>query len=60
MTDQFQQFSYVREVITNMTGSEQAANDILSKAFFLISVGSNDFFDYLKKPNNVSTGVLGD
>ncbi|GKV44159.1 hypothetical protein SLEP1_g51367 [Rubroshorea leprosula] len=39
-----QQFSYVREVITNMTGSEQATS---SKAFFLISVGSNHLFDYL-------------
>ncbi|MBA0686578.1 hypothetical protein Goari_014176 [Gossypium aridum] len=47
MGDQIQQFSTVRSNITNMTASDAATDAILSKAFFLISVGSNDIFEYL-------------
>ncbi|KAL4376138.1 hypothetical protein GQ457_02G013310 [Hibiscus cannabinus] len=50
--DQIKQFSTVRSNITRMTGSEEATENILSKAFFLIStgVGSNDIFEYLLNP----------
>ncbi|XVE82411.1 hypothetical protein DITRI_Ditri16bG0002400 [Diplodiscus trichospermus] len=45
--DQIQQFSTIRSNITNMTGSEAQTDIILSKAFFLISIGSNDMLEYL-------------
>ncbi|KAK8673336.1 hypothetical protein V6N13_111679 [Hibiscus sabdariffa] len=50
--DPIKQFSTVRSNITPMTGSEEATENILSKAFFLIStgVGSNDIFEYLLNP----------
>ncbi|XP_021274922.1 GDSL esterase/lipase At5g33370-like [Herrania umbratica] len=47
MEQQIQQFSTVRSNITNMTGSDAATDRILSKAFFLISIGSNDILEYL-------------
>lgn len=47
MGDQIQQFSTVRSNITKMTGSDAATDAIISKAFFLISVGSNDIFEYM-------------
>ncbi|KAK8607416.1 hypothetical protein V6N13_053153 [Hibiscus sabdariffa] len=50
LEDQIKQFSTVRSNITNMTGSEEASDTILSKAFFLISIGSNDIFEYLLNP----------
>ncbi|KAK8716855.1 hypothetical protein V6N13_044150 [Hibiscus sabdariffa] len=50
LEDQIKQFSTVRSNITHMTGSEEATDNILSKAFFLISTGSNDIFEYLLNP----------
>ncbi|KAG8497653.1 hypothetical protein CXB51_008899 [Gossypium anomalum] len=47
LEEQIQQFSTIRSNITNMTGSEEATDKILSKAFILISIGSNDMFEYL-------------
>ncbi|XVF15990.1 hypothetical protein REPUB_Repub09cG0203600 [Reevesia pubescens] len=47
LEDQIQQFSTVRSNITNMTGSDAETDRLLSEAFFLISVGSNDIFEYL-------------
>ncbi|GMI66094.1 CUTIN SYNTHASE2 [Hibiscus trionum] len=47
LEEQIQQFSSVRSNITNMTGSDAQTDAILSKAFFLISIGSNDIFEYL-------------
>lgn len=47
LEEQIQQFSTVRSNITNMTGSEAATDSIISKAFFLISIGSNDIFEHL-------------
>ncbi|KAK9034881.1 hypothetical protein V6N11_076936 [Hibiscus sabdariffa] len=47
LEEQIQQFSTVRSNITNMTGSDAQTDAILSKAFFLISIGSNDMFEYL-------------
>ncbi|XP_017975513.1 PREDICTED: GDSL esterase/lipase At5g33370 [Theobroma cacao] len=47
LEDQIKQFSTVRSNITNMTGSDAATDRILSKAFFLISIGSNDILEYL-------------
>ncbi|XWS45622.1 hypothetical protein CRYUN_Cryun15aG0152300 [Craigia yunnanensis] len=47
LEEQIQQFSTIRSNITNMTGSEAETDSILSKAFFLISIGSNDIFEYL-------------
>ncbi|KAE8655010.1 UPF0548 protein [Hibiscus syriacus] len=47
LEEQIQQFSTVRSNITNMTGSDAQTDAILSKAFFLISIGSNDIFEYL-------------
>ncbi|GMI86322.1 CUTIN SYNTHASE2 [Hibiscus trionum] len=50
LEDQIKQFSTVRSNITNMTCSDKATDTILSKAFFLISIGSNDIFEYLLNP----------
>ncbi|KAL4363621.1 hypothetical protein GQ457_04G023170 [Hibiscus cannabinus] len=47
LEEQIQQFSTVRSNITNMTGSDAQTDAILLKAFFLISIGSNDMFEYL-------------
>ncbi|XWS33922.1 hypothetical protein CRYUN_Cryun22dG0124600 [Craigia yunnanensis] len=47
LEEQIQQFSTIRSNITYMTRSEVATDSILSKAFFLISIGSNDIFEYL-------------
>ncbi|XP_022741821.1 GDSL esterase/lipase At5g33370-like [Durio zibethinus] len=47
LEEQIQQFSTIRSNITNMTGSDAVTDSILSKAFFLISIGSNDIFEYL-------------
>ncbi|XVF59867.1 hypothetical protein PTKIN_Ptkin07bG0310200 [Pterospermum kingtungense] len=47
LEEQIQQFSTIRSNITNMTGSEAATDSILSKAFFLISIGSNDITEYV-------------
>ncbi|MBA0701360.1 hypothetical protein Goari_000094 [Gossypium aridum] len=47
LEEQIQQFSTIRSNITNMTGCEEATDKILSKAFILISIGSNDMFEYL-------------
>ncbi|KAE8654795.1 UPF0548 protein [Hibiscus syriacus] len=47
LEEQIQQFSTVRSNITNMTGSDAQTDAILSKAFFLLSIGSNDIFEYL-------------
>ncbi|KAE8710096.1 UPF0548 protein [Hibiscus syriacus] len=50
LEDQIKQFSAISSNITNMTGSEEATDMILSKAFFLISIGSNDILEYLLNP----------
>ncbi|KAE8707194.1 UPF0548 protein [Hibiscus syriacus] len=50
LEDQIKQFSTVRSNITNKTGNEEATGRILSKAFFLISIGSNDILEYLLNP----------
>ncbi|KAE8695326.1 UPF0548 protein [Hibiscus syriacus] len=47
LEEQIRQFSSVRSNITNMTGSDARTDAILSKALFLISIGSNDIFEYL-------------
>ncbi|KAH8508136.1 hypothetical protein H0E87_010318 [Populus deltoides] len=45
MREQIQQFSTVCGNLTEMLGTEAAA-DMLSKSLFLISVGGNDLFEY--------------
>lgn len=44
--NQIQQFALVRGNLTEVIGPE-ATDSMLSKSFFLISVGSNDLFDYV-------------
>jgi phosphoenolpyruvate-protein kinase (PTS system EI component) len=45
MREQIQQFSTVCGNLTEILGTEAAA-DMLSKSLFLISVGGNDLFEY--------------
>ncbi|KAM7516075.1 hypothetical protein LguiA_005658 [Lonicera macranthoides] len=49
---QIQQFSTVCGNITETLGSPAAANRLISNSLYIISVGSNDIFDYLR-PNPV-------
>lgn len=44
---QVEQFASVRESISEILGPAKAA-EFVSKALFLISVGSNDLFDYAR------------
>ncbi|KAL2333867.1 hypothetical protein Fmac_015080 [Flemingia macrophylla] len=56
--NQVEQFALVRRSISKMLGSEEAATFFFSKAsLFLISVGSNDFFDFAR--NNSGAIHLG-
>ncbi|OMO83452.1 Lipase, GDSL [Corchorus olitorius] len=54
LEEQIDQFSTVRSNITHMTQDEAATDEILSKAFFLISIGSNDIFEFLSNLTNLS------
>lgn len=49
---QVQQFALVRGNITEILGPAKAAS-FVSKALFLISVGSNDLFDYARYESGV-------
>ncbi|KAK1432597.1 hypothetical protein QVD17_09494 [Tagetes erecta] len=46
MEEQIQQFATVRENITELLGSSKAADDLLQSSIYLISIGSNDLFEY--------------
>lgn len=49
---QVHQFALVHENITKTLGPEKSAN-FVSKALFLISIGSNDLFDYERNESGV-------
>lgn len=46
LEEQIQQFTTVRENITDLLGSTKAADDLLQNSIYIISVGSNDLFEY--------------
>ncbi|KAJ9172595.1 hypothetical protein P3X46_015812 [Hevea brasiliensis] len=56
LREQIEQFSTVRDNITALLGQENTAM-MLSKSLFLISVGSNDIFDYQRRSANTSTNL---
>lgn len=53
---QVQQFALVRGNITQILGPAKAAN-LVSKAVFLVSTGSNDLFDFASNDTDIHFGV---
>ncbi|XP_052196413.1 GDSL esterase/lipase At4g28780-like isoform X2 [Diospyros lotus] len=52
--DQIQQFSTAVANITELLGQDKAAALISSNSLYIISVGSNDIFEYQRNASNVS------
>lgn len=57
LEEQVKQFGLVRANISETLGVEEAAR-FVSKALFVISVGSNDVFDYLSGKSGIHLGTL--
>jgi len=47
LSDQLQQFAYVRNSLVKVLGSTDKAAERISKSLFIISVGSNDIFEHV-------------
>ncbi|KAM3362965.1 GDSL esterase/lipase [Capsicum galapagoense] len=57
LTRQIEQFQTVRGNITEILGDVKASK-LIANAFYLISVGSNDFFDQFRYNYNISAAEL--
>lgn len=58
LTQQIEQFQSVCENITEIYGDDDIASKLVANAFYLISVGSNDFFDQFRYNYNISAPEL--
>ncbi|XP_009593843.2 GDSL esterase/lipase At5g33370-like isoform X1 [Nicotiana tabacum] len=58
LTQQIEQFQSVCGNITEIYGDDDIASKLLANAFYLISVGSNDFFDQFRYNYNISAPEL--